>query len=122
MSVATWSLRERPVWSLPPTGPTISVSRRSIAMWMSSSESSKEKVPASISAATESRPWSSVRSSSSVDDLELSQHAQMRLRARDVLPSTGADRSRATNSAAERRDLAGRAASGMRRQDKVTCR
>ena len=36
-SVATWSLRERPVWSLPPTGPTISVSRRSIAMWMSSS-------------------------------------------------------------------------------------
>jgi hypothetical protein len=27
MSVATWSLRERAVWSLPPTGPTISVSR-----------------------------------------------------------------------------------------------
>ena len=37
MSVATWSLRERAVWSLPPTGPTISVRRRSIAMWMSSS-------------------------------------------------------------------------------------
>ena len=36
-SVATWSLRERAVCSLPPTGPTSSVSRRSIAMWMSSS-------------------------------------------------------------------------------------
>ena len=36
-SVATWSLRERAVWSFPPTGPTISVRRRSIAMWMSSS-------------------------------------------------------------------------------------
>ena len=40
MSVATWSLRERAVCSLPPTGPTISVSRRSIAMWMSSSSAS----------------------------------------------------------------------------------
>ena len=36
-SVATWSLRERAVWSLPPTGPASSVTRRSIAMWMSSS-------------------------------------------------------------------------------------
>ena len=36
-SVATWSLRERPVCSLPPSGPTSSVSRRSTAMWMSSS-------------------------------------------------------------------------------------
>jgi hypothetical protein len=32
MSVATWSLRERAVWSLPPTRPAISVTRRSIAM------------------------------------------------------------------------------------------
>src|SRR5687767_14397817 len=32
MSVATWSLRERAVWSLPPTGPTISDRRRSIAI------------------------------------------------------------------------------------------
>ena len=44
MSVATWSLRERAVCSLPPTGPTISVSRRSIAMWMSSSSSRNGKV------------------------------------------------------------------------------
>ena len=36
-SSATWSLRLRPVWSLPPSGPISSVSRRSIAMWMSSS-------------------------------------------------------------------------------------
>jgi hypothetical protein len=38
-SVATWSLRERAVCSLPPTAPAISVTRRSIAMWMSSSSS-----------------------------------------------------------------------------------
>ena len=43
MSVATWSLRERAVWSLPPTGPAISVSRRSIAMWMSSSSASERE-------------------------------------------------------------------------------
>ena len=36
-SVTTWSLRERAVCSLPPTGPATSVRRRSIAMWMSSS-------------------------------------------------------------------------------------
>lgn len=37
MSVATWSFRERPVCNLPPTGPTSSVSRRSFAVWISSS-------------------------------------------------------------------------------------
>ena len=50
MSVATWSLRERAVCSLPPTGPTISVRRRSIAMWMSSSSGSKGNSPSSSSA------------------------------------------------------------------------
>ena len=44
-SVATWSLRDRAVCSLPPTGPTISVSRRSIAMWMSSSPSANGNEP-----------------------------------------------------------------------------
>ena len=44
-SVATWSLRERAVWSLPPTGPTIAVSRRSTAMWMSTSSGSNGKLP-----------------------------------------------------------------------------
>ena len=38
MPVATWSLRERPVWSLPATWvPMISPRRRSFAVWMSSS-------------------------------------------------------------------------------------
>ena len=50
MSVATWSLRERAVCSLPPTGPTISVSRRSTAMWMSSSSGRNGNSPASSSA------------------------------------------------------------------------
>ena len=54
-SVATWSLRERAVCSLPPTGPAISVSRRSTAMWMSSSSSrERERRPRSSSAATAS--------------------------------------------------------------------
>ena len=44
-SVATWSLRERAVWSLPPTGPASSVTRRSIAMWMSTSSSANGKRP-----------------------------------------------------------------------------
>lgn len=38
-SVATWSLRERPVCSLPPSGPMSSLRRRSLAVWMSSSSS-----------------------------------------------------------------------------------
>ena len=59
MSVATWSLRERAVWSLPPTGPAISVSRRSIAMWMSSSSSRNGKEPDSSSSSTRSSPASS---------------------------------------------------------------
>ena len=45
MSVATWSLRERAVCSLPPTGPASSVSRRSIAMWTSSSSGRNGNVP-----------------------------------------------------------------------------
>ncbi len=52
MSVATWSLRERAVWSLPPTGPASSVTRRSIAMWMSSSPSANGNVPSPSSRST----------------------------------------------------------------------
>src|SRR4051794_1748655 len=66
-SVATWSLRERAVWSFPPSGPISSVRRRSIAMWMSSSSSRNSKSLPSSSAATLSRPfeirWSSSSSS-----------------------------------------------------------
>ena len=36
-SVATWSFRLRPVWSLAPTSPASSVTRRSMAVWTSSS-------------------------------------------------------------------------------------
>ena len=45
-SVTTWSLRERAVCSLPPTGPAISVRRRSIAMWMSSSSVAEREAAA----------------------------------------------------------------------------
>ena len=66
-SVATWSLRERAVCSRPPTGPTISVSRRSIAMWMSSSPSANGNVPSASSARTTSSP----RCSSSPSSAEM---------------------------------------------------
>ena len=54
-SVATWSLRLRPVWSLAPTSPAISVTRRSTAVWMSSSPAWKTKIPEASSSSTRSR-------------------------------------------------------------------
>ena len=51
-SSATWSLRLRPVCSLAPVGPAISVTRRSIAVWMSSSVGANANVPAASSSST----------------------------------------------------------------------
>src|SRR5207244_1212425 len=65
-SVATWSLRERAVCSLPPTGPAIAVSRRSIAMWMSSSPCSNAKRSSLSSRSTASSPASSASRSALV--------------------------------------------------------
>ena len=65
VSVATWSLRERPVWRRPPAGPMRRVSSASIAMWMSSSAMSKTKEPASISASMASSPAQMASASSS---------------------------------------------------------
>ena len=49
VSVATWSLRERPVCRRLPASPMRRVSSPSIAMWMSSSSMRNGNVPASIS-------------------------------------------------------------------------
>ena len=57
-SVATWSLRLRPVWRRAPAGPASSVTRRSTAVCTSSSVGAKANVPAASSAAT----WSSAAS------------------------------------------------------------
>ena len=54
------------MWSFPPTGPAISVSLRSIAMWMSSSSLATTNVSASISPRTASSPRSIASRSSSV--------------------------------------------------------
>ena len=43
--MAIWSLRLRPVCSLAPTSPAISVTRRSTAVWMSSSSGAKANDP-----------------------------------------------------------------------------
>mmetsp|Transcript_22664 Transcript_22664/g.62571 ORF Transcript_22664/g.62571 Transcript_22664/m.62571 type:complete len:282 (-) Transcript_22664:148-993(-) len=66
VSVATWSFLERPVCSLPPTAPTISVSLRSLAVWMSSSPALITNVPASHSLPTFFRPSTMVSASSLV--------------------------------------------------------
>ena len=85
-SVATWSLRERAVCSRPPTGPASSVSRRSTAMWMSSSSGANGKRPSRSSASTASRPASSASRSSS-DSTPCA--ASMRACARDCATSWG---------------------------------
>ena len=115
-SVATWSLRERPVWSLPPSGPTISVSRRSIAMWMSSSASSKGNSPPSARPSTASRPArASASSSSAVEDAGAEQRPGVGARPRRRR-APGGDRTPARRSAARRRDRVP-ARSGARRRE-----
>ena len=52
--VATWSLRLRAVCRRAPTSPQSSVTRRSIAMWMSSSSAARTNAPRSNSASTSS--------------------------------------------------------------------
>ena len=56
MSVATWSLRDRAVWSRPAASPISASRRASTFMWTSSSAGSKRNSPASTSAATRSSP------------------------------------------------------------------
>src|SRR5690606_2734219 len=64
-SVATWSLRLRPVWSLAPASPASAVTRRSIAVWMSSSVGSNWKTPVRSSSSTRSSAASTTSASSS---------------------------------------------------------
>src|SRR3954469_22426635 len=85
-SVATWSLRERAVCSRPPTGPAISVRRRSIAMWMSSSSAANGKLPSLSSRSAASSPSSSAARSASV---MTPRAASIRACARDCATSYG---------------------------------
>ena len=78
----------------PPTGPAISVSRRSTAMWMSSSSSRNGNVPARSSPSTASSPASSASRSSSP---MMPCAASMRACARDCATSYG-QRRRSTSS------------------------
>ena len=85
VSVATWSLRLRPVCRRAPASPTRSMSARSTAMWMSSSFTSKANSPASMSrldAVEAGRDGVGVLLR---DDALRRQHARMRLGAGDVL-------------------------------------
>ncbi len=69
-SVATWSLRLRPVCSLAPTSPASSVTRRSMAVCTSSSPAAKTKRPSATSSPTRSS------AASRTVDLALGQHAR----------------------------------------------
>ena len=64
MSVATWSLRERAVWSRPAAAPIFSCSRRSMFMWMSSSSGRHGKLPDSISSRISPSPATMASASS----------------------------------------------------------
>src|SRR6266480_3429069 len=65
-SSATWSLRLRPVCSLAPAGPARSVTRRSMAVWMSSSVGTNTNVPSASSLWTVSSAVVTAATSSSV--------------------------------------------------------
>jgi hypothetical protein len=88
-SVATWSLRERAVWRRPPGGPASSVTRRSTAMWMSSSSGRNAKRPSASSASTSSSAAS--RASRSASEM-IPAPASMRAWARDPRTSCGHSR------------------------------
>ena len=85
VSVATWSLRLRPVWSLPATGPMSSPSLRSFAVWMSSSPDFTSKASAAHSSATLPRPATSWSRSVVGDDARLRERRGVALAAADVL-------------------------------------
>ena len=109
-SVATWSLRERAVCSLPPTGPTISVSRRSTAMWMSSSSSLERRTsPPSSSSSTRVEAGEQRVAVGVGDDPRRREHRRVRARLLDVVRARGASRSRS------RRSAGGRPGAGARR-------
>src|SRR5262249_50161269 len=65
-SSATWSLRLRPVCSFAPAAPASSVTRRSTAVWMSSSVGANMNVPSPSSSATVSSAVVTASASSSV--------------------------------------------------------
>ena len=84
-SVATWSLRERAVCRRPPTGPTISVSRRSTAMWTSSSSGRNANSPLAQLALDVVEPAQQRLGVGVGDDAAGGEHAGVRARLGDVL-------------------------------------
>ena len=85
VSVATWSLRLRPVWSLPATEPMSSPSLRSFAVWMSSSPSFTSNASAAHSAATASGAGDELVALRVGDDARLGERRGAALAAADVL-------------------------------------
>ena len=84
-SVATWSLRLRPVWRRAPAGPASSVTRRSMAVCTSSSVGAKANVPADSSAATCSSASRTAADVRLVEQPGPPQPADVGLRTADVL-------------------------------------
>ena len=105
-SVATWSLRERPVCSLPPTGPASSVSRRSIAMWMSSSSSRSSNSP---------------RSSSAGDRVEAGEQSVALARVEDPRPDAGRRRAPASPRRPRARAARSKPIEALRRANSGSC-
>ena len=84
-AVATWSLRLRPVCSLAPAAPASSVTRRSIAVWMSSSDGTNSNVPSASSSSTRSSAASTASRFVVGEHADTRQHGDVRARAREVV-------------------------------------
>ena len=83
-SVATWSLRERPVCSRLPASPTSAVSRFSMLKWTSSRSLDQGNSPRSISARIVCMPALDRREIVGAQHARGGQHARVRERALDV--------------------------------------
>ena len=104
-AVATWSLRLRPVWSLAPASPASSVTRRSIAVWMSSSVGANTNVPSASSTPTVSSAARIACVSSSVISLT---RPSMRTCAREPVEVVGREAPVERQAGGEREQLVGR--------------
>ena len=84
-SVATWSLRDRPVWSRPATGPTRSASADSRLRWTSSSAGSHTKRSAATSSASAEQPGHELVDLLAGQQPRPAEPAHVRDRTRDVV-------------------------------------
>ena len=78
-------MRLRPVWSLAPVGPAISVTRRSTAVWMSSSVGANANEPDASSSSTRPSAASMTLPLPLVEQSDPLEHVHVRARSREIV-------------------------------------